>query len=64
MRVEVQFGLQVDFVLLLLLVRHSGCLGSPGGPGLIVVGRGGHKVQVFPEQNFMILGRSAEKLPT
>ena len=48
-RVEVQFGLQVGLVLLLLLVRHS--LGPTSGPGLVVVGRrGGDEVQIFPEQ--------------
>ena len=36
-RVKVQFGLQVCFVLLLLLVWHS--LGSTHSPGLVVVGR-------------------------
>ena len=36
-RVEVQFGLQVCLVLLLLPVGQS--LGSTNGPGLVVVGR-------------------------
>ena len=47
-RVVVQFGLQVHFVLLLLLVRQR--LSSTSCPGLVVVWRLGNKIQIFPEQ--------------